>query len=177
MRVCHCSMFSCTLLYVHSSFAIILMGKRKLVALLNLSSWCLVMVERLFLVVPRGCLQFVIVVFFNHTHILFLNIDNRWRSVVFATNVRSKRTLSFYLYQPSHPCILPPNQLPTYLFILKTGFIFVLRFKRGKDLYHSGFYCQSLNRILAQTFGHKCFRIGNKIRPDKILDFIQIQTV
>ena len=40
-------MFCCTLLYVHSSIAIILMGKRELVALLNLSSWCLVMVERL----------------------------------------------------------------------------------------------------------------------------------
>ena len=39
-----------------------------LVALLNLSSWCLVMVERLFLVVPRGCLQFVIVLFPDHTH-------------------------------------------------------------------------------------------------------------
>ena len=58
--------------YVHSSIAIILMGKRELIALLNLSSWCLVMVERLFLAVPRGCLQFVIVVFPDHTHLLFL---------------------------------------------------------------------------------------------------------
>ena len=65
-------MFYCTLLYVHSSIAIILMGKRGLVALLNLSSWCLVMVERLFLMVPQGCLQFVIVVFPDHTHLLFL---------------------------------------------------------------------------------------------------------
>ena len=72
MGVCNCSMFCCTLLYVHSSIAIILMGKRELIALLNLSSWCLVMVERLFLVVPRGCLQFVIVVFPDHTHLLFL---------------------------------------------------------------------------------------------------------
>ena len=47
-------------------------GKRELIALLNLSSWCLVMVERLFLAVPRGCLQFVIVVFPDHTHLLFL---------------------------------------------------------------------------------------------------------
>ena len=39
--VCNCSMFCCTLLYVPSSFAIILMGKRELVALLSLSSWCL----------------------------------------------------------------------------------------------------------------------------------------
>ena len=68
MGVCNCSMFCCTLLYVHSSIAIILMGKRELVALLNLSSWCLVMVEWLFLAVPRGCLQFVIVVFPDHTH-------------------------------------------------------------------------------------------------------------
>ena len=48
------------------------LGNRELIALLNLSSWCLVMVERLFLAVPRGCLQFVIVVFPDHTHLLFL---------------------------------------------------------------------------------------------------------
>ena len=47
------------------------MGKRELVALLNLSSWCLLMVERLFLAVPQGCLRFVIVVFPDHTHLLF----------------------------------------------------------------------------------------------------------
>ena len=64
-------MFGCTLLYVHSSIAIILMGKSELVALLNLSSWCLVMVERLFLAVPRGCLRLVIVVFPDHTHLIF----------------------------------------------------------------------------------------------------------
>ena len=63
-------MFCCSLLYVHSSNAIMLMGKRELVALLNLSSWCLVMVERSFLAVPRGCLWFVIVVFPDHTHLL-----------------------------------------------------------------------------------------------------------
>ena len=57
-----------TLLYVLSSIAIILMGKRELVALLNLSSWWLMMIEWLFLAVPWGCLQFVIVVFPDHTH-------------------------------------------------------------------------------------------------------------
>ena len=57
MGVCNCSM------------------KRELIALLNLSSWCLVMVERLFLAVPRGSLQFVIVVFPDHTHLLFLGTD------------------------------------------------------------------------------------------------------
>ena len=76
--VCNCSMFCCTLLYVHSSIAIILMGKRELIALLNLSSWCLVMVERHFLAVPQGCLQFVIVVFPDHTHLLFSNV---WRTI------------------------------------------------------------------------------------------------
>ena len=54
---CNCSMFCCVLLCVHSSFAIILMGKRELVALLCLSSWCLVIV-----------VQFVIMVFLDHTH-------------------------------------------------------------------------------------------------------------
>ena len=44
--------------------------------LLNLSSWCLVMVERLFLAVPRGCLQFVIVVFPDYIHLLFLKTMN-----------------------------------------------------------------------------------------------------
>ena len=61
-------MFCCVLLYVHSSIAIILMGKRKLVALLSLSSWCLMIVVWLFSAVPWVCLQFVIVVFPDHTH-------------------------------------------------------------------------------------------------------------
>ena len=72
MGVCNFSMFCCMLLYVRSSIAIILMGKRELIPLLNLSSWCLVMIERLFLAVPRGFLQFVIVVFPDHTHLIFL---------------------------------------------------------------------------------------------------------
>ena len=74
MGVCNCSMFCCMLFCVHSSIAVLLMGKRELVAFLNLSSWCLVMVEWLFLAVPRGCLLFVIVVFPDHTHLLFLNL-------------------------------------------------------------------------------------------------------
>ena len=72
MGVCNGSMFCCTLLYVHSSIAIIFMGKRELVALLNFSSSCLVIVVWLFFAVPRGCLRFVIVVFRDHTHLLFL---------------------------------------------------------------------------------------------------------
>ena len=64
-------MFFCTLLCVHSSVAVILVGKRELIALLSLSSWCLVVAEGLFLALPRGCLQFLIVVFPDHTHLLF----------------------------------------------------------------------------------------------------------
>ena len=66
-------MFYCRLLYVPSSFAIILMGKRELVALLSLSSWCFVIVVWFFLAVPLVCLQFVIVVFPDLTHLLFLH--------------------------------------------------------------------------------------------------------
>ena len=57
-----------------SSIAIILMGKRGLVALLHFSSWCHVMVEWLFLVVSWGCLRFAIVVFPDHTHLLFFKV-------------------------------------------------------------------------------------------------------
>ena len=52
-------MFCCMLLYVHFSFAIILMGKRELVALLGLSFWCLVIV---YVALPLGamCLSAVL---------------------------------------------------------------------------------------------------------------------
>ena len=72
MGVCNCSMFYCMLLCVRSGIAIILMGKRELVALLNLSPWCLVIVVWLFLAVSWGCLPFVMMVFPDHTHLLFL---------------------------------------------------------------------------------------------------------
>ena len=48
------------------------MGKRELVAFLSLSSWCLVIVVWLFLSVPWVCLKFVIVLFPDHTRLLFL---------------------------------------------------------------------------------------------------------
>ena len=89
MGVCNCSMFCCTLLYVHSSIAIILTGKRELIALLNLSFWCLAMVERLILVVPWGCLRFVIVVFPDHTHLLFLIRHN-----IFTIKITYKKKIA-----------------------------------------------------------------------------------
>ena len=61
------------LLYVTlcSSFATILMEKRELVARLSLSSWCLMIFVWLFLALPWVCLQFGIVGFPDHTHLLF----------------------------------------------------------------------------------------------------------
>ena len=47
------AMFSFTLLYVRSRFAIILMGKRNLVALLSLSSCCFLVVC---VALPRGAM-------------------------------------------------------------------------------------------------------------------------
>ena len=48
--VCNCSMFCCALLYVHSSIAIILMGKRELVAffLVSRDGW---------VALPRGAIE------------------------------------------------------------------------------------------------------------------------
>ena len=70
MGFCNCSMFRYALLYmyVHPSSAIILIGKRELLALLSLSSSCLVIVVWLFLAMPCVCLQFVIVVFPDQIH-------------------------------------------------------------------------------------------------------------
>ena len=67
------SLFCYALLCVHSSFAIILKRKRKLVALLLLSNRCIVTIYVLwlFLAVPWIGLHYVIVVFPDHTHLLF----------------------------------------------------------------------------------------------------------
>ena len=104
MGVCNCSMFCFTLLCVRSSIAIILMWKRELVALLNLSSWCLVMVERLFLAVPQGCLRFVIVVFPDHTHLLFSqNLSKfyrRYYDLISKFQVGLKSLLRQGLFEP-----------------------------------------------------------------------------
>ena len=95
-------MFCCMLLYVHSSIAIILMGERELVALLNLSSWCLVMVEWLFLAVLWDCLLFVIVVFPDHTHLLFSMVQTdlsiQVSSLISAYVIHSLKSIIAKLY-------------------------------------------------------------------------------
>ena len=82
MGFCNCSMFCCALLSVHSSFAIILMGKRELGTLLCVYTYCLVIVVWLFLTVPRVCLHFVIVVFPDHTHYFDVSFKNIGRTPV-----------------------------------------------------------------------------------------------
>ena len=70
-----------------------------LIALLNLSFWCLVMVERLFLAVPWGSLQFVIVVFPDHTHLLFLaNYNfNAVSFIVKTEDIFNEKFISSYI--------------------------------------------------------------------------------
>ena len=65
------SLFWHALLYVLSSFAIILTRKRELIALLLLTFECLVTMNILwlFLAVPWVCLQCEIVVFPDHSHL------------------------------------------------------------------------------------------------------------
>ena len=83
-------MFCYALLYVHSSFAIILMGKRELVALFCLSSWRLAIVVWLFLILPRVCLMFVIVVFPDHTPLLFFLREKPHKSAKAASGIALK---------------------------------------------------------------------------------------
>ena len=90
MGFCNCSMFSCALLYVHSSFAIIFLGKRELVALLSFSSWCLVIVVWLFLAVLCVCLQFGIVVDFYFLIILNYFFRTNFFSIISYANEPKK---------------------------------------------------------------------------------------
>ena len=63
------------------------MGERELVALLSLSSWCLVMVVWLFLAVSWVCLRFVIVVFPDHTHYIWCKVTLNFTIIVFKSDV------------------------------------------------------------------------------------------
>ena len=73
MRLSNCSVFFCALHCVNSSFVVILMGKRKLIALLCLFFWCLVIVVWFYFTLPRVYVQFMIVVFPDYIHLLCFN--------------------------------------------------------------------------------------------------------
>ena len=96
---------------MHSRFAIILKRKRKLVDLLLLSYRCIVTINVpwLFLTVPWVGLQCVIVVFSDHSHLLFYSqlyiyIQQKWVSsnqtslllfVMFIVNVLLSHLVSW----------------------------------------------------------------------------------
>ena len=73
------SLFYYALLCVHSSFATVFKRKRKLTALLLLSYRCIFTIRCLWLLlmVPWVGLQCVIVVFPDHTHLLFGTITSK----------------------------------------------------------------------------------------------------
>ena len=75
MGVLCLSLFCYALLYVHSSFAIILKRKRKLNALLLLSYRCIVTINVLWLFLRLVGLQCVIVVLPGHTHFLHCELE------------------------------------------------------------------------------------------------------
>ena len=97
------------------------MGKIELVDLLYLSSWCLVMVERLFLAVPWGCLRFVIVVFPDHTHLLFLQLFSPRNSKLILSLWKVdliSRRLDTFDEQPSSRICTDKGVIPAELFSL-----------------------------------------------------------
>ena len=82
--VLYLSLFCYALLFVHyNTFAIILKRKRKLVALLLMSYRCIITtnVLWLFLTVPWVSLQYVIVVFPDYTHLLFVTDEEKQQAL------------------------------------------------------------------------------------------------
>ena len=84
------SLLCYSLLFVHSSLAIILKRMRKLVALLFLSYRCIVTINVMWLspAVPWVVLQCVIVVFTDHTHLLFFTFDNNSESNLIKNGIQ-----------------------------------------------------------------------------------------
>ena len=89
------------------------MGKRKLVALLSLSPWCLVIVVWLFLAVTCVCLQFVIVVFPDHTHLLFL-IKSSSCSMLYPCKIGSDPITIIHEISCTQKCITPEPEFCQY---------------------------------------------------------------
>ena len=101
---CNCSMFCCALLCAYSSFAI--MGKKELVALLCLSSSCFLIVVWLFLTpAPWIRLQFVIVVFHDHTHFFYRHLTSDLDSDISTSNHKDLNNLSAEFAETEQPSI------------------------------------------------------------------------
>ena len=177
MGVCNCSMFCCTLLYVHSSIAIILMGKRELVALLNLSFWCLEMVERLFLAVPRDCLRFVIVVFPDHAHLPFLKrlggfLTKQGKLVIYNSFIASNFSycpLGWHFCSASSTNKLEKVQERALRFINND-------YTSSLDDLLKSIKAQPLHVRRIKQMACEVFKIINKMSPEYINDLEEIKT-
>ena len=68
-----------------------------------------IIVERLFLAVPRGCLQFVIVVFPDHTHLLFYiqQLHSRNPAISISSNGFGNKTIISFLFVVYSQTITP----------------------------------------------------------------------
>ena len=117
-----------TLLCVHSSFAIILKRKRKRSALLLLCVICIVTINVMWLfpTVPWVGLQCVIVVFPDHTHLLFIIICIEKYKVPAYTgtgdNVDTFLSNILKLFKIYFNLTLSPGQIWSYLFVAKKPF-------------------------------------------------------
>ena len=79
------------------------------------------MVGRLFRAVPRGCLQFVIVVFPDHTHLLFLHIVQVCVSTLWDVGLTSNQAVMGSLFLSSTILLLKwvmNNFLQSFPFLL-----------------------------------------------------------
>ena len=96
------------------------MGKRELVALLDLSSWCLVIVVWLFLAVSCVCLQFVIVVFPDNTHLLFFIVSHSsvLKSVDFHNQIKCSKLRGGSICNNENAFITPSTNALEFYFIL-----------------------------------------------------------
>ena len=121
-------MFCCALLSVHSSFAIILMGKRELVALYGLSSWCLVIIVWLFLTLPWVFLQFVIVIFTDCIHFLHLRTLVESRGLLCDATCVLKAERYKYVIKRCKPGILYIS-LPSWLTLRTSDYYVIIEFR------------------------------------------------
>ena len=139
MGFCNCSMLCCVLLCVHSSFAIISMGKRELVALL-LSYWCLVIVVWLFLTKPQVSLQFVIVVFPDHTHLLFIlhrtTYTSPYLAIPFSFQQVHITSIFIYIFSSNFMKVQIIGSHLLYVFCLNTRIFLSLNPKIMPSLYN-----------------------------------------
>ena len=94
------------------------------------------MVERLFLAVPRGCLQFVIVVFPDHTHLLFSNgglkVFESWTVCMLLNPLYTEKTYTGNLTNREDPDKMQHNAA----FYLDLHRLLMLKQPSGTEIHH-----------------------------------------